>query len=104
MNNKRGPMKFDTMEEVIEAANEAGSHWFETGAMKFFNTVIESELIAGSYFVTSEVDPGGRFRYSVRAVTLDEFGEFKTIDTIGKFHSHLTIDDALAAIENEVSE
>ena len=94
---------FETMEEVMEAATEAGSHWFDADSMSFFRTVIESELIAGCYFITSEVDPARKFAYSVRQVDLDINGNFDGISTIGEFHSFDTINDALKVIEEEIN-
>ena len=91
----------DTMEDVLEASQEAGDHWFEESTMRFFKTTIESELIYGRYFITSEVNPCGILRYSVRTVKFNEFGEYASIDTIGAFHSFDTMADGLKIINQE---
>jgi hypothetical protein len=86
---------FSTINE-IKAANKAkGHHWFSEGTMEFFGSQIESGVIGGRYFVTSEKtgfeDDGTRV-FSVR-VALDD----GSIDTVGEFQEHVTLDSARAA-------
>jgi hypothetical protein len=62
--------------------------------MRFFNTRLESGLIGGKYFITSErYDENRPRRYSVRRADPDG-----TIDTVGEFQEYLTKDDARDAI------
>src|SRR5690625_3138191 len=42
------------MSEVKRLHKEAGGHFFDAGAMRCFNSRIESELYNGGWFVTSE--------------------------------------------------
>ena len=45
---------FKTMADVRAANKALGNHWFDTETMKWWKTCIESSLIAGRYFITSE--------------------------------------------------
>ena len=77
--------------------NVPEGHWFDAGAIRFFKTrlpKIAYETNAGLLFITSEVNPSGDKRYSVRrqAVSGD-------INTVGEFHFHKTRAAALAEIK-----
>lgn len=93
--NAENPQTFtySTMDDVIAANAAIGNHWFEPSSMRFFKTKIESRLIAGHRFVTSEKGPDGVRRYSVRDAKPDG-----TIDTIGEFQAHATKRKAMAAV------
>jgi hypothetical protein len=84
-----------SMAEVraAHAAREWGNHWFETGSMQFFRSKIESGILKGRYFITSEINPSDEKRYSIRYVTDDA-----QIETLGEFHSYKTKQDAKDAI------
>lgn len=93
--------QFDSMPAVKAAFREDGSNWFSKGAMEFFHSKIESELVAGQFFITSEQrEPDTERKFSVRKVTRTKAGSL-SIDTIGEFHSHETLAQARAAL-NEV--
>lgn len=84
---------YRNLSDVI-AANEAiGNHWFDRSTMRFFNTKIESNLIAGHRFITSEKGPDGVRKYTVREACPDG-----TIDTVGEFQAHSTLRQAKAAV------
>lgn len=59
-----------------------GGCWFEPATMRFFGTRIESGIIRGRYFITSEQPPHGSRKFSVRS--FDESGD---VDTVGEFCS-----------------
>lgn len=88
-----------TMVDVKRNNKEVGLFWFSPDSMRFFRSRIESELIGGKFFVTSEQynEDTPRF-YSVRKY------DSKThhIDTVGKFQGYGTCQDALDAIREEV--
>lgn len=53
---------FGTLHDVIEANATIGHHFFSRGANDFFHSRIESDLIRGRYFITSEqCEDGTRF-------------------------------------------
>lgn len=62
---------------------ENGGCWFEPSTMRFFKTRIESGILGGKYFVSSEEGPSGGRRYSVRS-----FDEKGSVDTVGEFQEH----------------
>ena len=70
---------FKTLAEV-KAANKAnGNYWFERSTMRFFNSVIESRLMDGGFFITSErMELTFPKRYTVREAMPD--GDIKTVD------------------------
>lgn len=74
---------YTTMDDVQVANRAIGNHWFDRSTMRFFKTRIESRLIAGHRFVTSEQGPDGRRRYSIRDAQPDG-----TIDTVGEFQGY----------------
>jgi len=47
---------FKTIADVKKANKAIKNHWFNKETMDFFGTKIESELIDGKYFITSEDD------------------------------------------------
>lgn len=73
----------------------AGGHFFDKGAMAFFNSRIESSLLKGGYFITSEsLNPGSVRLYSVRQV--DE-SDHRNVETLGRFDSR---DEARQAVRD----
>lgn len=91
----RPPQKLmPTSISELKALNEKnGGCWFGRGEMRFFGTRIESGIIRGRYFITSEQPPNGARAYSVRS-----FDDEGSIDTVGKFCSHATKASALVAV------
>lgn len=84
---------YRTMDDVIAANRAIGNHWFDASTMRFFKTRIESGLVAGKRFITSEKGPDEVRRYTVREAQPDG-----TIDTVGEFQQYRTRDAARAAI------
>jgi hypothetical protein len=80
---------YETMEDVIRANTEIGEHWFEPATMRFFKTRIESRLIAGHRFITSEKGPDEVRRYTIRDARPDG-----SIDTVGEFQGYRTLAQA----------
>lgn len=78
----------------LKALNEKnGGCWFEPATMRFFKTRIESGILKGKYFITSEQNPSDARRFTIR--TFDDEGG---IDTVGEFHAHHTYREALEAL------
>jgi hypothetical protein len=48
---------FHSLTELKAFHKEQGGHWFDRNSMKYFNTKIESSLIAGKYFIYSNKMP-----------------------------------------------
>jgi hypothetical protein len=80
----------------LRALNEAnGGCWFGKSEMRFFGTRIESGILPGNRFVTSEQPPHGSRKFSVRS--FDAQGD---IDTVGDFCAYSNRADALLAARN----
>lgn len=97
--------EYRTMDDVIAANRQVGGHWFDRGAMGFFNCKIESGAVAihddvgrptRARFITSEKGPDEVRRYSIREAQPDG-----TIDTVGEFQQYRTRDAARAALLRE---
>ena len=96
MSSSKAPLgAYITMDHVRRANRARGHHFFSVGAMAFFSSRIESGLIDGRYFVTSEAFD----ETSERRFTLREVEDDGAVETLGAFQEHATIEAALAAIE-----
>lgn len=87
---------YRTIEDVKAANRQIGNHWFDRSTMRFFNTKLESGLIGGRYFITSErMDENHPRRFSVRMAKPD--GTIDTVRDFGKFDDR---EDAREAIRD----
>ena len=83
------PTPLLTIDDIKDRNRAAGQHWFDPGAMRFFNTRSLSHVsptrYGGAYFVTSEQRPHSTDarRYTVRYC--DAEGH---IHTAGPFQGH----------------
>lgn len=95
----KGWDEFTSIPAVKAAFSAAGSYWFSPGAMKFFNTKIESSLIGGRYFITSERYEAGEPKlFNVRKVIRVSDGRLD-IETIGEHMTYTTKQQALNFLE-----
>lgn len=91
--------RYETISEVAAANRAAGHHWFDPSTLRFFKSKIYGvfnsfdKLTCNRYFISSEVNPSGERRFSVRMVDV-----FDHIETIGKFHSYYSRNSAEAAL------
>jgi hypothetical protein len=95
---EKGYDTFTSMAAVRAAFSSAGNPWFSRDTMKWFNCKIESSLIGGRYFITSEQHDDYPRLYSVRKVVRYENGGIG-IDTIGEFQQHATLQAAREALK-----
>lgn len=92
-----------TIRDVKECAKRCGSHFFDRGNMRFFNSRIGRTAYldgaGGAYFITSEqfVDHN-RGYVGPRKYTVRHYSDC-SIDTVGKHMSYVSTQDALAAIK-----
>ncbi len=73
-----------------------GGCWFSPGAMRFFGTRIESGILRGKFFITSEQPPHGSRGFCVRSFD-DEGG----IDTVGEVCQYSSKADAIASLSQQ---
>jgi hypothetical protein len=80
---------------ALKAANEAiGDVWFSKSTMSWFDSRIESRLVHGRYFLTSERNPTDPLRrYTVRRA--DNEGH---VETLGEFYAYASKAEAKAAL------
>ena len=68
---------FKSMADLRAKNKAAGFYFFSPATMKFFKSKIESSLIGGRYFITSEMYGPGNKVYNVRMAEAD--GSIKTV-------------------------
>lgn len=94
--------QFASMTEVKAAFDTAGNNWFSPSTMKWWHSKVESDLIGGQFFITSEQrERDTERKFSVRKVGRDSNGGL-SIDTVGEFHAHATLAQARRALDEEV--
>lgn len=79
------------------AEGQPDGHWFDADTLRFFKCRLPAyayDSDAGRFFVTSEEDPSGDRRYTVREQLHDG-----KIETVGPFHVWKTRDVALAKLK-----
>lgn len=95
---------FTTLAEVKEVLKKQDSHFFDRKTMSFFNSRIESKLLHGSYFITSESDMRNTERfYNVRSIGMIAEGECAgeiTIKTAGEFNTLKTLSQAKELVKH----
>ena len=85
---------FANMDELVAANQAAGNHWFDPATLTYFRGRIETILIDGRWFVSSEQQGEGQpRRYTIRAAAADA-----TISTIGEFGQYETLAEALMGL------
>lgn len=89
--------RISTIAELKALNAKNGGCWFEPSSMRFFGTRIESGIILGKYFVTSEQPPHGPRNYSVRS-----FDSEGGVDTVGEFGAYRNKAQAMEAIKAAV--
>jgi hypothetical protein len=79
---------FKNITQVKQANKAQGGHFFNPQAMRFFNSKVESGVIAGRYFVTSErYDPDSPKRFTIREVApsgeiVGDLGGFQRFESV----------------------
>ena len=81
--------------ESIKATNFlAGQYFFSRDTMKWFKSKVLPTVYRGKYFITSEVNPHGVKRYTIR----EAINGGSNIKTVGAFHSFIDAESARQAI------
>ena len=79
----------DTMRDVRRANERAGFHFFDSGTLRFFDSIIGRTLYGGRYFVTSErFRPSWPERPHARRYTVREAFPDGRIETVGEFQQY----------------
>lgn len=94
-NIKKKKEKYDkvSMYEIKKKNQEIGHHWFSKDTMKFFKTKIPNDALKKgdyAYFITSETNPSGETKYSIRKANL----KTGVIDTEGEFFKFKSEEEA----------
>ncbi len=87
-------MKFNTINDIQKLNVDKGQHFFDEAAMTFFDSIIESGVINGNLFITSEC-----FEKGLRLFTIRYARDDGTIGTVGEFQRFATLLEAVTAAE-----
>jgi hypothetical protein len=88
---------YRSMADVQRANKQVGGCWFGAGEKRFFGMRLESELIGGCYFITSEKMPDSNYPRLYSVWRADPDG---SIDTVGEFQQYKTRAAAMQAIRD----
>lgn len=92
-------MPFTSMQEIIDANYNRGSHFFSTDTMRGFRSRISWESFTEPrWFITSERAPGGPRRYTIRHA-----GDNGNISTVGEFQEYGSLVAAKAQLREIVA-
>jgi len=92
---------FENITQVKKANKAQGGHFFDPQAMRFFNSKVESSVIGGRFFVTSErYDLDALKRYTIREVAPS--GEI--VGDLGGFQRFESVEGALLYLGRYMSE
>lgn len=89
----------ETMYDVRLKNRQAGYHFFDPGALRFFRSRIGNELYGGRYFVTSEQFVGSNGYTAPRKYTIREVRPDGGIGTVAGFQEYNSSSAARAAIK-----
>ena len=89
---------FKSIPDMKAKVKASGSNFFERETMEFFHSTLESPLIHGTYFVTSEYpdDPADK-RYTARYFVVTGTG-FMDHRAIGEYGAYASVAEAKGAI------
>lgn len=96
---EQGYDSFPSIPALKAACRAADNKFFSKGAMEFFNSKVESGMIGGKWFITSEqYDDESPRLYTLRVVSRDmDAVPTLSIDTVGEFQQYETLAMARAA-------
>ena len=92
-------LRFTSPADLVAAARASKTtHWFDRDSMRFFGSRLGRTVYGpgGRVFTTSETNPSGVTRYSVRVLQVDA-GNRYTVDTVGAFGALTTSPQAATA-------
>lgn len=90
---------FSSMAAIRAAFNNQGSFWFSPNTMRAFRSKIETGVIKGCYFITSEQFESDTPRlFNIRKVVRHE-DAFLDIETIGEHMTYTSLAQAKKALE-----
>ena len=87
---------FKNITEIKAANAAAGLHFFQPGAMRFFRSKVESPVIEGRVFVTSEQFVDHEGNADPRTFTVRRASDDGSIDTPSGFQAYSGLRAALA--------
>jgi hypothetical protein len=85
-----------TLTEFRKLNSDTGRHFFDKDAMSFFRSRIESGMIGGKFFITSEqFDADSPRFYSIRRANDDG-----SVTTLSQFQQYSTLAEALTVAKS----
>lgn len=87
--------KVSSISDLQRLNEQNGGCWFEPSTMRFFRTRIESGILRGKYFITSDQ----RDYDTPRKFTARSFDDEGSVGTVGEFHEHDTKQEAIESLD-----
>lgn len=92
---------FPTITAAKAANKAAGLHFFDKDSMRFFRSRIESKMIRGRYFITSEQFVGSDGTADPRRFTVRMVEDDGSVESVGNFQGYATLAEAKAAVPRD---
>ena len=89
---------YNSISEIKIKNKEINQRWFSPQTMKFFNSKIETGVLKGKYFITSE----RREKYFPKKYSIRKAEENGSIDTIGEFQQFSSIEEAKDFLDSSI--
>ena len=90
-------MTYKTIAEIVKANKEAGQYFFSPDTMAFWGSKVETDVIEGCYFVTSE-DNYDRSEKVFKVRKALDNGIIRTVEYKGLYEDIGTLDTAIAHV------
>lgn len=97
-------VRFSNMTDIKTANRELGHHFFDADTMRFFRSRVESDVIGGRYFITSEQYESSTGERAPRRYTVRVAKNNGDVDTVGEFQAFSTKAEAVAEARRLASE
>ncbi len=95
--NTTDSKQYTSINQIIDEAKNAGSHFFSKDTLRFFSSRIHSEIYGGCYFITSERD---NYRdNNPRFYTIRKYEGGLKVETVGEFCQYTSKAQAISAVK-----
>lgn len=89
--------QYTSINQIINEAQSAGSHFFDESTLRFFSSRIHSKIYGGCYFITSECDT---YRdTNPRYYTIRKYEGGLKVETASNFCEYETRAQAISAVK-----
>ena len=95
---------YDTIDEMARLNAAQGQSWFAKDTLEYFGSKIETDVLYGRYFVSSEKDPMGVVWDGERRYTIRMCDDRGAVHDVGGFGEYDTLPAAVHALQLKIGE